>query len=145
MIFAIRVIRFFLSLVIIGFSSIILIRNSSYIFEDAPSYVVINGWGSTWAMVSLFFIGWLALAMTIASKGNWQTSKFNRVYVLSGIMSCIVISPIASTFFMYSLHEKAEGFVECNELRRASRLYSSKTYAITPLTCQRLVDDKHER
>jgi hypothetical protein len=81
--------------------------------------------------------------MTIASKGSWRTSRFSRIYILSGIMSCLVIAPMISTFFLYALHEKAEGFVECNELRRASRLYSSKTYAITPQACQRLISDRH--
>lgn len=142
---AIRLIRFFLSLVIIIFSSWVLMRNSSYIFEESPSHVVINGWGSTWAMISLFFIGVLALAMTIVSNGSWRESKFNKIYVSSGMICCLLISPLISTYFIYRLHEKAEGFVECNELRRASRLYSSKTYAITSQTCQRLVSDREAR
>lgn len=142
---AIRLIRFFLSLVIIIFSSWVLMRNSSYIFDGSPNHVVINGWRSTWAIITLFFIGVLALAMTIASKGSWRESKFNKMYVLSGVFSCLVISPLISTYFIYRLHEKAEGFVECSELRRSSRLYSSKTYAITSQTCQRLVSDREAR
>lgn len=141
----IRIVRFLLSVILIVISSYILFDDMSYLFIDNISYVVIDGFVSIWAMFGMFFLGFSAFTMSLVSSGSWRASKFNRLYVSSILINAVVISPILSSAVWYQLHSISKGFVECDDLRRSSRRYSSKTYAITPQECQRLVSDRQAR
>lgn len=137
--YAIRVVRLFFSLMLIAISLYFISDYISFILDDKVNYIVIEGFLPTWATFGMFLLGCSALTMSIVSEGSWRTSKFNRLYVASVLINAAVISPMLSSIVLYQLHAKSKGFVVCEELKRSSRRYSSKTYAVTELECQRLV------
>lgn len=143
--YAIRIARFFLSLMLIAISLYFISDYVSFLFDDEVKYIVIEGFLPIWATFGMFLLGCSALAMSIASKGSWRTSKFNRLYVASVLINATVISPMLSSVVLYQLNAKSKGFVECEELKLSSRRYSSKTYAVTELECQRLVSSRLAR
>ncbi|MFC3022708.1 hypothetical protein ACFODT_02530 [Vibrio zhugei] len=115
-----------------------ILENISTIFESQPNYVVITGAVNIWAMFSFFFFGICAFVMTLVTTGSWRQSKYNKLYVRSGLISALLIAPLLAGALFYQLKTTATGFVECKELSRSARRFSSHTYAISPKVCEKL-------
>ncbi|NAX25118.1 hypothetical protein CAG64_06510 [Vibrio sp. V38_P2S17PM301] len=140
----IRILRFSLSVGIIVISTIFLVKNFSTLFDEDANYVVIRGFISLWAMFGVFFLGISALSMSIVTKGSWRQSHFNRIYVSSILINAAVLSPALAGVLKYQLESKAHGYVQCEDLSRSSRRYSSATYATTADECQELAKLKQK-
>ena len=110
----------------------------SVLYGEVPSYFEVSGFANIWAcMFMVFFGGTMTIVFTI-KKTEW-VDKHVHVFLIA---IAFAVSPIVAGGVLYGLKNKALGFTECKELRRSSRLHSSKTYAITPQECLRLVGDR---
>lgn len=108
------------------------------LYGSPPDVFEIDGFASIWScMFMIFFGGVMAFTFTI-KRAEWIDK---RVHIFL-IVIAFVISPIMAGGVLYGLNNKASNFTECTELRRSSRLHSSKTYARTHQECQRLVSDR---
>ncbi|MGL5391511.1 MAG: hypothetical protein ACRDA8_09100 [Shewanella sp.] len=111
------------------------------LYGETPSYFEVSGFASIWScMFMVFFGGIMGVALTI-KKTDWVDKHIHWFL----IVIAFALSPIMAGGVFYGLKSKASEFTECKELRRSSRLHSSRTYAITPQECQRLVSDRQAR
>jgi hypothetical protein len=103
--------------------------------------IVIDGFATIWSSVAgvLMFGGLLFTLLVFSMK--WIDKHAPAI----AVVTAFILSPIIAGGVLYSLKNKSSGFTECSELRRSSRLHSSKTYAITPQVCQRIVSDTQAR
>jgi hypothetical protein len=140
-----RGLRFIISIALLAVSFYFLSGYINAILNKGVRSFTIDGFLSIWSMFGLLFLGGAALVMSIVTRGSWRESKYNKMYVTSVLVSAAVISPLCAVIVSYQLHAKTSGFIECKDLKQSSRRHSSKTYAITPLECQRLVNEKQAR
>lgn len=133
----IRVVRLLLAAFMFLVSGWYVYNYSLLILSNGAIRLEIDGILSIWGVVACFFVSIIALAMTCLESGNWRGSKYNRLYVLSCLTSILIISPIISCVISYSLYSKAEGLIECKQLNKSSRLYSSKTFSTSEHACGR--------
>lgn len=113
----------------------------SILFIDMPSVVTIDGFLTTWAIIGTLLFGGMMTVVFLTATLEWIDKKS---YVV-GILVAFILSPAISAGIQYELRKVTAGFVECKDLRQSSRRHSSKTYAITPLECQRLVSEREAR
>lgn len=113
-----------------------------WIFTGEESgVVIIEGFPTIWAGIAgILMFGSLLFTLCFFSM-KWVDKHAHII----AIVTAFALSPIIAGGVLYSLKNKTAGFTECKELRRSSRLHSSKTYAITPQACQRLVSDRLDR
>lgn len=110
------------------------------IFNENISSLEIDGFMTIFSVYALFAMGVGIMAMSLFASLKWID---NNSYVIA-IVSIAVALPL-SGWTLYELKNKTTGFTECKDLRQSSRRHSSKTYAITPLECQRLVSEREAR
>lgn len=143
--YLIRFIRLIISMSIVYVSYFFLKEPMTFFINETVDHVVIDGMPSLWSQIAGIFMGLIVFMMTILTSGSWRESKFNKIYVMSCVISCLVMSPVITVVMWYQLHAKSEGFVECKELRKSSRRYSSRTYAVSELVCERLLEERDRK
>lgn len=143
--YLIRFIRLIISISIVYVSYFLLKKSISFIINETVDHVVIDGMPSLWSQIAGIFMGLIVFIMTISTSGSWRESKFNKIYVMSCVISCLVISPVIAVVMWYQLHAKSEGFVECKELRNSARRSSNRTYAVSELVCERLLEERDRK
>lgn len=113
----------------------------TFLFGANQRFIAIDGFASIWACMVMIFFGSVMAFVFVFTKREWIEKNVHVIVIATGF----VFAPIVAGIVMYGLHAKAQGFVECEDLRQSSRRHSSKTYAITPLECQRLVSEREAR
>jgi hypothetical protein len=108
---------------------------------DSKDVIVIEGFGTVWAGIAgILMCGtWLVFLLCFSMK---VVDKNINIIV---IVTAFILSPLISVVVLQIINNKSSGFTECVELKRSSSFHSSKTYAITPQVCQRLVSDRLAR
>lgn len=110
------------------------------IFNENISSLEIDGFMTVFSIYALFAMGIGIMAMSLFASLKWIDKNSYAI----AIVSIAVAFPL-SGWTLYELKNKTAGFTECKDLRQSSRRHSSKTYAITPLECQRLVSEREAR
>lgn len=117
-------------------------RDWWWIFTDEnKTVIVMDGFGSVWASIAGVLMFGTLLLFLIVFNMKWVDKHAHIV----AIVTAFILSPMIAGGVTYIINNKSSGFTECQELRRSSRFHSSKTYAVTPQECQRLVSDRVAR
>ena len=108
---------------------------------EGKDVIVIEGFGTVWSSIAgILMCGtWLVFLLFFSMK---VVDKNINIIV---VVTAFILSPLASVAVLQIMKNKSSGFTECVELKRSSSFHSSKTYAITPQVCQRLVSDRLAR
>jgi TRAP-type uncharacterized transport system fused permease subunit len=110
------------------------------IYNDNLLLLEIDGFATVLSIFSLFTMGIGMMAMSLLAPLKWIDKNSYIIAIVA-----VAVSLPLSYWVLNRLEIKAAGLTECSELRRSSRLHSSKTYAITPEACQSLVNDRQAR
>lgn len=109
------------------------INISPLLFES--NMITVSGIINIWAGIACFFWGGYGSIYYIFHKHNSQSLilDFNKMTIFIGV----IISPLLSILIFYNTNIKLQGYVECNNLRKISSRYSSRTYAKSAELCQK--------
>lgn len=111
--------------------------------SDGSASFRVTGIANIWASYCAPLVGIVLIIhvlMSIAKIGN--PDKFFQRGVLIVIFA---IAPILTFVTKIKLSNKTESYVECQDLRRASRWNSYQVYAKSVDECQLLVDEKNRK